>query len=113
MKKENMGVRDTINERGSGLSESRVTVEWGRAGIHTLKPMTEEQKQMLLATVKRKASKGNCFHLHTFPNETRFLIRTLDNVHIHMFAENFDNTGKDWLIIAADEPTARFEANRV
>jgi len=30
-----------------------------------------------------------------------------------MFSEDFDNSGRDWIIIAADEATARREANKI
>lgn len=113
MKKENMGVRNTVNTRVSDLGEPKFVVEWGKPGISTGDPLSAEQKQMLLATVQSKAYKSNVFHLNTFPAETRFLIAVLDNVHVHIFSENFDDTGKDWLIIAADEATAKREANRV
>ena len=113
MKRENMGVRDTINTRGSDLGGSKFKVEWGNPGISTGDPISNEQAQRLLAYVEKRAAEGNCFHMHTFPAETRFITRTLSNAYIHMFAENFDDTGKDWLIIAADEATAKREANRI
>jgi arginine repressor len=117
MKKENMGVRNTINTRGSdgckGSGAGKFIVKWGKEGISTGKPISDKRKEVLLNMVAEKAAKGNCFHLHTFPAETRFLIHALDNVHINVFAANFDDTGKDWLIIAADEATAKREANRI
>jgi hypothetical protein len=112
MKEENMGTRDTINTRGSARS-GKIRVIWGSEGISTGDTLTEKQKVELIKIVLKRAGKGNVFDLHTLPAETRFLIETLDNVHIHMFSENFDNSGRDWLIIAADEATARREANKI
>lgn len=112
MKKENMGVRNTIHTRGSAIS-GKTRVRWGAEGISTGDALTEKQEAALIKTVLEKAKEGNMFHLHTFPAETRFLIHALDNVHIHVFAANFDDTGKDWLILAADEATAKREANRI
>ena len=112
MKEENMGTRDTINTRGSARS-GKVRVLWGKEGISTGDTLTEKQEAELIKIVLKRAEKGNFFDLHTLPAETRFLIETLDNVHIHMFSEDFDNSGRDWLIIAADEATARREANKI
>ena len=112
MKEENIGTRDTINTRSSGRS-GKVRVIWGSEGISTGDTLTEKQKAELIKIVLKRAGRGNVFDLHTLPAETRFLIETLDNVHIHMFSENFDNSGRDWLIIAADEATARREANKI
>jgi len=112
MKKENIGTRDTINTRGSAKS-GKVKVLWGKVGISKEDILTEKQEAELIKIVLRRAEKGNFFDLHTLPAETRFLIETLDNVHIHMFSEDFDNSGRDWIIIAADEATARREANKI
>lgn len=80
------------------------TIKWGKTGLG------RSLKEKLLERIDLKAEYSNVFDICVWPEEVHFLRNILKNAYIIERPKH--SSGKVWLIIGADEETAKFEYNR-